>query len=70
MIWIELAILLACILVGARLGGIALGAVAGLGLVVFVFFYRPPSRRSPGSRHWHDHRGDNRAGDHAGGWGA
>src|SRR5262245_54475044 len=37
MIWIELAILLACILVGARLGGIALGAVAGLGLVVFVF---------------------------------
>ena len=38
MIWIELAILLACILVGARLGGIALGTVAGLGLVVFVFF--------------------------------
>jgi len=39
MIWIELAILLACILVGARLGGIALGTVAGLGLVVFVFFF-------------------------------
>ena len=38
MIWIELAILLTCILVGARLGGIALGTVAGLGLVVFVFF--------------------------------
>lgn len=39
MIWIELAILLTCILVGARLGGIALGTVAGLGLVVFVFFF-------------------------------
>ena len=37
MIWFELAILLACILIGARLGGIALGTVAGLGLVVFVF---------------------------------
>jgi anaerobic C4-dicarboxylate transporter DcuA len=39
MIWIELAILLACILVGARLGGIALGTVAGLGLVIFVFMF-------------------------------
>ncbi|HKQ97877.1 MAG TPA: anaerobic C4-dicarboxylate transporter family protein [Candidatus Polarisedimenticolia bacterium] len=37
MIWIELAILLACIVVGARLGGIALGTVAGIGLLVFVF---------------------------------
>jgi len=37
MIWIELAILLTCILVGARLGGIALGTVAGIGLLVFVF---------------------------------
>lgn len=39
MIWIELAILLACIAVGARLGGIALGTVAGLGLVIFVFVF-------------------------------
>lgn len=31
MMWIELYILLAGILVGARLGSIALGAVAGLG---------------------------------------
>ena len=29
MLWIELLILLACILIGVRLGGIALGAVAG-----------------------------------------
>jgi anaerobic C4-dicarboxylate transporter-like protein len=44
MVWIELCILLVCIVVGARLGGIALGTVAGLGLVVFVFLFRlPPS---------------------------
>ncbi len=48
MIWIELLILLACILVGARLGGIALGTVAGLGLVVFVFFFGLPPGGPPG----------------------
>jgi anaerobic C4-dicarboxylate transporter DcuA len=43
MIWIELCILLVCILIGARLGGIALGTVAGVGLAVFVFgFGLPP----------------------------
>lgn len=43
MIWIELVILLACIVIGARLGGIALGTVAGIGLAVFVFgFALPP----------------------------
>ncbi|HMK29626.1 MAG TPA: anaerobic C4-dicarboxylate transporter [Terriglobales bacterium] len=43
MIWIELCILLACILIGARLGGLALGTVAGVGLGVFVFvFHLPP----------------------------
>ncbi len=34
MIWIELVILLACILVGSRLGGIGLGGMAGLVLGV------------------------------------
>ena len=48
MIWIELLILLACILVGARLGGIALGAIAGIGLVVFVFFLGLPPGGPPG----------------------
>jgi anaerobic C4-dicarboxylate transporter-like protein len=43
MIWIELLILLGCILLGARLGGIALGTIAGIGLVIFVFgFGLPP----------------------------
>ena len=42
MIWIELAILLACIVIGARLGGIGLGAVAGIGLIIFVFILGAP----------------------------
>ncbi len=48
MIWVELALLLACILVGARLGGIALGTVAGLGLFVFVFVFGLPPGGPPG----------------------
>src|SRR6185503_8070959 len=49
MIWIELIILLACILIGARLGGIALGTVAGIGLAIFVFgFALPPGGPPPG----------------------
>jgi anaerobic C4-dicarboxylate transporter-like protein len=47
MIWVELAILLGCILVGARLGGIALGTVAGIGLVVFVFIFGMPPGGPP-----------------------
>jgi anaerobic C4-dicarboxylate transporter DcuA len=49
MIWIELFILLACILVGARLGGIALGTVAGIGLAIFVFIFALPPSGPPGS---------------------
>ena len=48
MIWLELAILLACVFVGARLGGIALGAVAGIGLFVFVFLFALPPGGPPG----------------------
>lgn len=47
MVWIELCILLACILVGARLGGIGLGTVAGLGLVVLVFVIGLPPGMPP-----------------------
>lgn len=43
MIWIELFILLACIVIGARYGGLALGTIAGIGLAIFVFgFAMPP----------------------------
>jgi len=47
MVWIELGVLLACILIGARLGGIALGTVAGIGLVVYVFLFRMPPGGPP-----------------------
>lgn len=35
--WIQLAVVLACILIGARLGGIGIGLAGGLGLVILVF---------------------------------
>ena len=47
MIWIELVILLACIVIGARLGGIALGTVAGIGLALFVFVFALPPGGPP-----------------------
>ncbi len=47
MIWIELCILLACILIGARLGGIALGTVSGIGLVILVFAFKEPPGGPP-----------------------
>jgi len=46
-IWLEFAILLTCIVIGARVGGIGLGAVSGLGLVVFVFVFRLPPGNPP-----------------------
>ena len=47
--WLELIILLACILIGARIGGIGLGTVAGIGLAIFVFvFALPPGGPPPG----------------------
>ena len=47
MVWVELCILLACILIGARLGGIALGTVAGIGLAIYVFLFRLPPGGPP-----------------------
>ena len=47
MIWIQLLVLLACIVVGARLGGIALGTVAGIGLFIFVFVFSLPPGGPP-----------------------
>jgi anaerobic C4-dicarboxylate transporter-like protein len=37
MIWADLIVVLVCIILGARLGGIGLGTVAALGLSLFVF---------------------------------
>ena len=49
MIWIELVILLACIVLGARLGGIGLGALAGVGLLIFVCVFGLPPGGPPQS---------------------
>jgi anaerobic C4-dicarboxylate transporter len=40
MFWIGLGIVLACIFFGARLGGVGLGTVSGLGLALMVFGFR------------------------------
>jgi anaerobic C4-dicarboxylate transporter DcuA len=47
MIWLELLIVLVSIFVGARLGGIALGTIAGVGLVVLVFVFGLPPGMPP-----------------------
>ena len=47
MIWLEFLVVLACIFVGARLGGIALGTVAGIGLVVLVLVFGLPPGMPP-----------------------
>lgn len=45
MIWLQLAIVLGCILIGARIGGIGLGLMGGVGLAIlsFVFNIQPTS---------------------------
>jgi anaerobic C4-dicarboxylate transporter DcuA len=47
--WAQLAVLLASIVVGARIGGIGLGAMGGLGLFVFVFLFGLPPGGPPGT---------------------
>ena len=49
LIALELIVFFACILIGARLGGIALGTIAGIGLAIFVFIFAlPPGGPPPG----------------------
>ena len=47
MIWVELIIFLACIVIGARIGGIGMGTIAGVGLVIFVFLFGMPPGSPP-----------------------
>ncbi len=47
MLWIELLIFLACIVVGSRIGGIGMGVIAGIGLIIFVFLFRMPEGSPP-----------------------
>jgi len=45
--WFELVLLLACIVLGARLGGIGLGATGGIGLLILVFGFSLPPGSPP-----------------------
>lgn len=47
MIWLEFAVVLAAIFVGARVGGIGLGTVAAIGLAVLVFIFGLPPGAPP-----------------------
>ena len=49
LLWVELAVFLASIVLGARMGGIGLGPMGGLGLLVFVFLFRLPPGSPPGT---------------------
>ena len=45
----ELVVLLGAIVVGARIGGIGLGPMGGLGLLTFVFLFKLPPGSPPGT---------------------
>jgi anaerobic C4-dicarboxylate transporter-like protein len=47
MLWIELIIFLLCIIIGARIGGIGMGTIAGIGLIIFVFIFKMPQGSPP-----------------------
>ena len=47
MMWFELGIVILCILLGARLGGIGLGATGGIALVILVFGFGLPPGSPP-----------------------
>jgi anaerobic C4-dicarboxylate transporter DcuA len=49
LLWLELTVLLAAIVAGARLGGIGLGPMGGLGLLAIVFLFRLPPGSPPGT---------------------
>jgi len=49
MIWLELAVVLGAILLGARVGGVGLGTMAALGLLVLVFGFGLPPSSPPGA---------------------
>jgi anaerobic C4-dicarboxylate transporter DcuA len=47
MIWLELLIVIACIFLGSRFGGVALGTIAAVGLVVLIFIFETPPGKPP-----------------------
>ncbi|MFO0860499.1 MAG: anaerobic C4-dicarboxylate transporter [Phycisphaerales bacterium] len=49
MIWVQLAVVLGAILLGARVGGVGLGTMASLGLLVLIFVFGLPPSSPPGA---------------------
>lgn len=49
MLWLELAVVLAAIFVGSRVGGLGLGTVAAVGLALLVFVFGLPPGSAPTS---------------------
>ncbi|MBU9720095.1 MULTISPECIES: anaerobic C4-dicarboxylate transporter family protein [Bacillaceae] len=47
MFWIQFAIVLICIFIGARIGGIGLGVLGGVGLAVLAFGFQLPPTAPP-----------------------
>ncbi|MGX6444536.1 anaerobic C4-dicarboxylate transporter family protein [Neobacillus sp. K501] len=47
MFWIQFLIILACIFIGARLGGVGLGVMGGVGLAILVFVFKLPPTSAP-----------------------
>ena len=47
LIILQLAVVLACLLVGAHRGGMGLGLIGGIGLVILVFVFRLPPGEPP-----------------------
>jgi anaerobic C4-dicarboxylate transporter DcuA len=47
--WLQLVVLLAAIVLGARRGGMALGPMGGVGLFIFVFLFGLPPGSPPGT---------------------
>lgn len=54
---IQLAFVLVAIIIGARLGGIGLGVLGGLGLAVLTFALRPRTNVTPYRRDVNDRSG-------------
>lgn len=47
MLWIELIIFLSIVIIGSRIGGIAMGTLAGIGLILFIFIFKLPVGSPP-----------------------
>ncbi len=47
MIWLHLLVFFLCILVGTRLKGLAMGTMAGVGLMLFIFLFGLPPGKPP-----------------------